>query len=65
MIKILHYLKDPKLWELWYSPCYGACRIYEINRSIVNIVGSTVLEGSWDLVLVPRIPEEGLQRRDP
>ena len=18
MIKILHYLKDPKLWELWY-----------------------------------------------
>ena len=23
MILILHYLKDPKLWELWYTPCYG------------------------------------------
>ena len=20
-------LKDPKLWELWYSPYYGSCRI--------------------------------------
>ena len=20
MIKILQYLKDPKLWELWYAP---------------------------------------------
>ena len=27
--KDLHYLKDPKLWELWYIP-YG---IYIINRS--------------------------------
>ena len=23
MIKILHYLKDPKLWEFWYIPYYG------------------------------------------
>ena len=23
MVKILHYLKDPKLWELWYIPYYG------------------------------------------
>ena len=23
MIDILHYLKDPKLWELWYIPYYG------------------------------------------
>ena len=23
MIEILHYLKDPKLWELWYVPYYG------------------------------------------
>ena len=21
--KILHYFKDPKLWELWYSPYNG------------------------------------------
>ena len=25
------YLKDPKLWELWYIPCCGSCRIYIIN----------------------------------
>ena len=23
MVKILHYLKDPKLWELGYIPYYG------------------------------------------
>ena len=23
MIEILHYLKDPKLWKLWYIPYYG------------------------------------------
>ena len=23
MIDILHYLKDPKLWELWYIPYFG------------------------------------------
>ena len=23
MIEILHYLKDPKLWESWYIPYYG------------------------------------------
>ena len=28
MIEILHYLKDPKLWELWYLPHYGKCRIF-------------------------------------
>ena len=33
MDKILHYLKDPKLWELWYIPYYGSCRILSINRS--------------------------------
>ena len=33
MDKILHYLKDPKLWELWYIPSYGSCRILSINRS--------------------------------
>ena len=24
--------KDPKLWELWYIPYYGSCRILSINR---------------------------------
>ena len=23
MVYILHYLKDPKLWELWYIPYSG------------------------------------------
>ena len=27
------YLKDPKLWEFWYIPYYGSCRIYIINRN--------------------------------
>ena len=22
-VEILHYLQDPKLWELWYIPYYG------------------------------------------
>ena len=33
MIEILHYLKDPKLWELWYIPYYGYGRICIIHRS--------------------------------
>ena len=32
MDKILHDPKDPKLWELWYIPSYGSCRILSINR---------------------------------
>ena len=34
MDKILHDPKDPKLWELWYIPYYGSCRILSINRSL-------------------------------
>ena len=33
MDKILHDLKDPKLWELRYIPYYGSCRILSINCS--------------------------------
>ena len=32
MDKILHDPKDPKLWELWYIPYNGQCRILPINR---------------------------------
>ena len=32
MDKILHDPKDSKLWELWYIPYYGSCRILSINR---------------------------------
>ena len=32
MVKILHVPKDLKLWELWYIPYYGKCRILSINR---------------------------------
>ena len=31
MDKILHDPKDPKLWELWYIPYNGKCRILSIN----------------------------------
>ena len=31
MDKILRDLKDPKLWELWYIPYYGQCRILSIS----------------------------------
>ena len=34
MTEILHYSKGPKLWELWYIPYYGQCRIHIINRRV-------------------------------
>ena len=34
MIQILHYLKDPKLWELWHIPYLWVMQDYIINRSI-------------------------------
>ena len=36
MDKILHDLKDSKLWELWHIPYYGSCRILSINRTSLN-----------------------------
>ena len=35
MDKILHDPKDPKLWELWYIPYHGQCRILSINSMSV------------------------------
>ena len=35
MDKILHCFKYPKLWELWYIPYNGSCRILSINRTEV------------------------------
>ena len=49
MDKILHYLKDPKLWELRYIPYYGSCRILSISRSKLFI--STVIIGATPLSL--------------
>ena len=37
MGKILQYLKDPKLWELWYIPYYGSCRILYIIRRVEGL----------------------------
>ena len=31
MDKILHDPQDPKLWELWYIPYNGSCRILSIS----------------------------------
>ena len=38
MDKILHDLKDPKLWELWYIPYYGSCRILSMSRSTIGAI---------------------------
>ena len=43
---ILHYLKDPKLWELSFIPYNGQCRVYIINRMFMV----DLLEGAGDLV---------------
>ena len=43
MDKILHDPKDPKLWELWYIPYYGSCRILSINRSLRLLGLKTIL----------------------
>ena len=34
IVQILHDLKEPKLWELWYIPYSGQwqCRLHIINR---------------------------------
>ena len=42
MIEILHYLKDSKLWELWYIPYHGSCRSYIIKRTKVSVYQSGV-----------------------
>ena len=44
MIQILHYLKDPKLWELWYIPYYGHCTIYIINHEVWVVSRATHVE---------------------
>ena len=31
MMSMLHCHKGPKLWEVWYIPCYESCRIYILN----------------------------------
>ena len=38
MDKILHDPKDPKLWELWYIPYYGSCRILSINSMEASLL---------------------------
>ena len=44
MDKILHDPKDPKLWELWYIPYNGSCRILSINRSATADEAATAAE---------------------
>ena len=52
MIKILHYLKDPELWESWHIPYSGQCRIYIINR----IFGQLSKVGSLLHSVFTRVP---------
>ena len=45
--------KDPKLWEVWYVPYYGLCRIYIINRRIWRLgIGITKMTMSTDSLCV-------------
>ena len=48
MIYNLHYLKDPKLWELWDIPYYGSCRISTMNRMILQVPTSDPVGSSLD-----------------
>ena len=50
MDKILHDPKDPKLWELWYIPYNGYCRILAINR--ITQISTTYL-----YTYIPRFPQ--------
>ena len=38
MIYILLYLKAPELWELWYVPYYGLCRVYIIDHNVTQVL---------------------------
>ena len=58
MDKILHDAKDPKLWELWYIPYNGSCRILSINliKSLLDPLDPRGFKarrwppgGCWDL----------------
>ena len=51
MDKILHYFKYLKLWELWYIPFHGSCRILSINRSLLQRVLLRSFRVHWDLFL--------------
>ena len=55
MDKILHDPKDPKLWELWYIPYNGSCRILSINRR--RVFGSGVDQAALKFdVALTRLP---------
>ena len=43
MDKILHDPKDPKLWELWYIPYNGSCRILSMSRIIGDVMMTTTM----------------------
>ena len=58
MDKILHDPKDPKLWELWYIPFNGSCRILSISRTFKGSPGP--LNTKFHLIL-----KGILQLRDP
>ena len=47
MERILYYLKEPKLWELWYIPYYGQCRIHIIGRIAEGLYSRTQKVGTW------------------
>ena len=56
MDKILHDPKDLKLWELWYIPYYGSCRILSINRNYRVLKKVYIyIRQKRDILVLPRV----------
>ena len=56
MDKILHDLKDSKLWELWYIAYYGSCRILSINRILGVPYYAHSIMGTQNPILLVKAP---------
>ena len=51
MIEILRYLKDSRLWELWYIPYYGVMQDLYHQRYLL-VIGNSHLN-PWIQMPVP------------
>ena len=59
MVKILHDLKDPRLWYLRYIPYFGSCRILAINRMKKVNLWFPMIPEKWDKGSMGVIPSLG------
>ena len=58
-MKILHYLKDPKLREVWYVPYFGLCRIYIFDciPRTLQALNPWAPKPKFDVLLNPKPPK--------